>query len=57
LSAQDHSTQLETIFSDNVEYARLKHIKSALDVEDNIHLVFMGNEGQIIYGTNKSGSW
>ena len=57
LYAQDHSTQLETIFSDNVEYARLKHIKSALDNEDNIHLVFMGNEGRLLYGTNKSGQW
>ncbi len=57
VSSQDYETKMESIFVDKNENARLQHIKSALDKQDKIHLVFMANERQLIYGTNKSGSW
>ncbi|MEE4257623.1 MAG: hypothetical protein V2I47_11345 [Bacteroidales bacterium] len=57
IQAQSYSTQLKSIFISEIEYARLQHIKSALDGQGNIHMVFTGHESRLFYGTNSTGSW
>lgn len=56
-TSQEHETKMQSIFADNSESARLQHIKSAMDMQDNIHLVFIADRRELMYGTNKSGSW
>ncbi len=55
--AQEFETQMEVIFTSEIESARLQHIKSAIDSKGKIHLVFTGYENHPYYGTNSTGKW
>lgn len=57
VTAQDYETKMESIFTAENESTRLQHIKSALDSQGHIHLVFTADENQVFYGTNQNGSW
>ncbi len=55
--AQEFETQMEVVFTSEIESARLQHIKSAIDSKGKIHLVFTGYENHPYYGTNSTGKW
>ncbi len=55
--AQEYTTQLKTIFTDEHSSARLQHVKSAVDSKNNLYVVFLGFNSYVYFGTNRSGSW
>ena len=57
LIAQEFTTKMETIYTSEKSYFYIQHIKSAIDSKNNIHCVFMNSDGNLFYGTNKSGAW
>jgi hypothetical protein len=57
LPAQEFTTTMENIFTAEKEYARLQHVKSAVDGNNKLHVVFTGYNNHAFYGTNESGAW
>lgn len=54
--SQEYNINMKTIFSGENESTRLQHIKSAVDSQNYLYIVFL-NEGKAYFGTNSSGDW
>lgn len=55
--AQDYITDCKIIFSDENSSTRIQHVKSAVDSKDNLYVVFVGFDGYVYFGTDRSGDW
>ncbi len=58
LFAQEYTINMESIFSDSESTSsRIAHVKSAVDSQNNLHIVFLAFNNHTYYGTNQSGAW
>lgn len=54
---QDYKIDTQIIYTDENSSARIQHVKSAVDSKDNLYVVFVGYDGYVYFGTNRSGDW